>query len=448
MRDFPESFEQLHNAGMLGSMAYEKKDATLDGLPPELKQLGDVLGKSLKDLRDGVTDLEKSKVGETEFKSFTEKANTSIDKIDLAISELKKSGIGKAADAPDERKAAIEYMAINKKMNLLESEVTAEHIAEAKAYEADFGLYFRRGVEGKALSSGHDPSGGWWVPTTYSNRIIERLQESTPMRSLATVEVVNGDKWEVQNDRQQIAAVWVDDVSRANSATEKLGMKNIMVHNLQRGVLMTTNLLDDATRNPEEWAANKAAISFSLAEATAFLLGDGAGKPRGLLTYAPVEYSKADDKADASWGKMSFVKMGHASTIASADGFLKLITSLRGVYRANASFLMERMAMGEVRLLKDTNGRYLLDYDLTKRAQASIFGYPMAEGDDMATIAANAFPVAFGDFKQAYTIVQRRAIRTLRDPYSKKPMVEFDFTARVGGDVVDFDAFRVGKIAA
>lgn len=327
------------------------------------------------------------------------------------------------------------------------AEVSADLMKEAKAYEADFGRFLR--FEGKALTSGVDPSGGYWVPTTVSSRIITKQNETTPMRQLATVEETNGDKWEIENDRGYIAARWVDDTSsHAESENPRTGMRAIMVHNLQAQPKASANLLEDASRNVEQWLADKVAIGFSLAEATAFVLGNGIGKPRGLLTYPEVEYAKASDKTDADWRKMRFVKSGNATLLGGLDAFANLITSLKALYRVNATFMMNRMTVGALRVLKDGDGRYLLDPMNQNRGVASVFGFPISEGDDLDEVGAGKIPVVLGDIRAAYTIVQRRGIRVLRDPFTAKPMVQFDHTARVGGDVVDFDAFRVLKIAA
>ena len=55
--------------------------------------------------------------------------------------------------------------------------------------------------------------------------------------------------------------------------------------------------------------------------------------------------------------------------------------------------------------------------------------------------------MAVADMREAYQIVDRIGIRTLRDPYSTKPYVEFYTTKRVGGDVMNFDAFKIIKFA-
>jgi HK97 family phage major capsid protein len=61
----------------------------------------------------------------------------------------------------------------------------------------------------------------------------------------------------------------------------------------------------------------------------------------------------------------------------------------------------------------------------------------------MPAVASAASAVIFGDFKRAYTIVDRFGVRVLRDPFSNKPNVGFYSTKRVGGMLVDSQAVKV-----
>jgi len=65
----------------------------------------------------------------------------------------------------------------------------------------------------------------------------------------------------------------------------------------------------------------------------------------------------------------------------------------------------------------------------------------------MPDIASAAIPVAFGDFRRGYLVVDRAGVRILRDPYSAKPYVLFYTTKRVGGGVQDFAAIKGLKFA-
>ena len=62
--------------------------------------------------------------------------------------------------------------------------------------------------------------------------------------------------------------------------------------------------------------------------------------------------------------------------------------------------------------------------------------------------AANSLSIAYGDFRAGYQIVDRVGVRVLRDPFTAKPFVKFYTTKRVGGDVVNFEAIKLQKLAA
>jgi HK97 family phage major capsid protein len=66
----------------------------------------------------------------------------------------------------------------------------------------------------------------------------------------------------------------------------------------------------------------------------------------------------------------------------------------------------------------------------------------------MPSPATGTLSIAVGDMREAYQIVDRIGIRTLRDPYSNKPYVEFYTTKRVGGDVVNFEALKLIDFSA
>ena len=74
-------------------------------------------------------------------------------------------------------------------------------------------------------------------------------------------------------------------------------------------------------------------------------------------------------------------------------------------------------------------------------------GYPVLICEDMPDVGANAYPIAFGDFHAGYTIAERPDLRILRDPFSAKPHVLFYASKRVGGDISDYAAIKLLKVA-
>jgi len=65
--------------------------------------------------------------------------------------------------------------------------------------------------------------------------------------------------------------------------------------------------------------------------------------------------------------------------------------------------------------------------------------------DFMPDVGAGKFPLAFGDFRRGYIIVDRRGTTVLRDPYTAKPYVKFYTTRRVGGGVQNYEAIKLFK---
>ena len=201
-------------------------------------------------------------------------------------------------------------------------------------------------------------------------------------------------------------------------------------------------LLEDSAVNIDQWLAQEVEAVFAAQEGTAFVTGDGSNKPKGFLNYTTVA------NGSWSWGNVGTVASGGAGAFASSnpsDALIDLIYALKAGYRQNASFVMNRKTLSLIRKIKATTGEYLWTPPATPNAQSMLMNFPLVEAEDMPDVATDAFPIAFGDFRRAYLIVDRRGIRVLRDPYSAKPYVLFYTAKRVGGGIQDFDALRLLK---
>jgi HK97 family phage major capsid protein len=109
--------------------------------------------------------------------------------------------------------------------------------------------------------------------------------------------------------------------------------------------------------------------------------------------------------------------------------------------------MMNRRTAATVRKFKDTDGRFAWADPLQPGTLPLLLGFPVRLAEDMPDIGAGAFPVAFGDFGSAYTIVDRVGISVLRDPFTAKPYVQFYTRKRVGGAVHNSEAIKLLKVA-
>jgi len=201
-------------------------------------------------------------------------------------------------------------------------------------------------------------------------------------------------------------------------------------------------ILDDAAFDAEAWLAERIADRFLRAESEAFVNGNGVGKPSGFLSKTKVANSAW------TWGSIGYVATGTSGAFDAnepADSLIDLVYTLGAEYRANAAFVMNSKTAGDVRKMKDSQGRFLWMEGLAAHQPARLMGYPVAVVEDMPDIAADSHAISFGDFGHGYTIAERPDMRILRDPYSAKPNVMFFATKRVGGDVTDFAAIKTLK---
>ena len=108
----------------------------------------------------------------------------------------------------------------------------------------------------------------------------------------------------------------------------------------------------------------------------------------------------------------------------------------------------EPLDQAAIRKFRDTAGNSLWQPPAAADGRATLMGFPLVEAEDMPDIGADTTPIAFGDFKRGYLVVDRTGVNVLRDPYSAKPYVLFYTTKRVGGGVQDFDAIKLLKFSA
>ena len=141
--------------------------------------------------------------------------------------------------------------------------------------------------------------------------------------------------------------------------------------------------------------------------------------------------------------------MGAASTL-TADGFISVKYELIDYYLNSAAlaWLMRRSTVAAAMKLKNGDGDYIWKPGLTTDQRSTILGVNVEMVPTMPAVAAGALSVALADWKEAYSIVDRLGITVQRDPYTKKPYTEFYTRKRVGGDVVNFQAIKLGKISA
>ncbi|WP_375327535.1 phage major capsid protein [Candidatus Tisiphia endosymbiont of Nemotelus uliginosus] len=331
----------------------------------------------------------------------------------------------------------LSYIKINKlqeRVHNLENFISrpAIEIQQECEYKNAFSNYIRQGnqsdiIEKSLHGSSADDGGVLLVPTLY-NTIISEIHSRSPMRQLASTEMISTNALDIVIEEGAFSSGWVGEVeARNDTTTAKLRQQRIFVHELYAQPKASQTLINDSAIRVDNWLIECLRDSFVKAENDAFINGDGKKKPKGIL-------SKDHNKID---------KFNMGSSV-SVEGLLDLINLLDADYLANASFLMHRSTLSEIQKLQDNNGRFIWQPSLSDSLKQTIFGIPVICCSEMMTIKPGNIAIALGDFRAVYKIVDRSGINIMRDPYTDKPFVKFYAVKRVGGDVINQRAIKFG----
>lgn len=362
-----------------------------------------------------------------------------LDRVNASVSELQK-----------------EIDEFNKKIARLSvgSGDKDETSPEAKEHAKAFNQYFRRGTEAglreleinAAISTDSNPDGGYLIPEELESTIDRVLGTVSAIRNLCRVINISSDTYKKLVNVGGAGSGWVGQrESRTETSTPTLEELVFTAMELYAEPASTQQALDDSRLDIAGWLADEVSTKFAEDEGAAFATGTGVQEPKGILSYTKVA------NASYVWGKTGFITSGAAAAFATTDPvdkFIDLIHALKSGYRQNATWLTNDLTVSTVRKFKDGQGQLLWQPSIQLGVPPLLLGYPVVTDDNMPDVAADAFSIAFADFRRAYMILDRQGIRVLRDPLTNKPFVKFYTTKRVGGGIQNFEAIKLMKIAA
>ena len=396
-----------------------------------------------EDIKNAISDL-----GQTfaEFKKVNDERLENIEK-------------GESTAYNDEKLAQIEskldqYEAMNQKLTT--AEANAEHIKEQVSkietmvtrpdsgfeskqvddYLNAFDSYCRKGLEGlqpdekKALTVSNDSTGGYLAPPEYVRELLKTITEISPIRSIARVRSTGARSIQIPKRDGQFSAQWVSESgTRSETTGYTVGLEELPAHEMYALVDISEQDLEDTVFDLEAEMQSEFAEQFAKAEGNAFVVGDAVGKPHGLMDHSGVGH----------------VNSGNASAV-TADGLISLVHNIKSDYTRNGTFVFNRATLASIRKLKDTAGQYVFQTGMMLGGNMvnTILGHPYVEATDMPSEGSNTFPVAFGDFRRAYMIVDRVNLAVLRDPFTQATTGNVRYIARkrVGGQVVQKEAIN------
>jgi HK97 family phage major capsid protein len=341
---------------------------------------------------------------------------------------------------------------MEKKMNRPGFSIPGEPAIVTKlAFPADERKQMEDILRGKAMSIGSDPDGGYLVPEVMRTQIETLVMKQSPMRRVANVLDFTSGFTTIPVNKRGTTGGWVgENGTREETDTPDLGKLTPPGGTVYALPSATEEVVDDAVNNLEAFISENVIDCLAEKESQAFIDGDGLAKPSGFLS-GPAPVSTAD--ATRAFGTLQYIPTGSAATIGASnqiDALVAMIFAVKAGYRQapGCAWLGSTDVIATYAKIKDGQGNPILIPSLQEGLPSMLLGYPVIEFEHMAAIGANAFPLAFGNWRRGYVIGDRTPLNVLRDPYTTKGRIKWYFRKRVHGMVLNSEAIKLLKVAA
>ena len=305
---------------------------------------------------------------------------------------------------------------------------------EERKIEAEYAVAFKdmlhTGMPQKALRRGSAGSGNFIVPDTFEQKLVKGLTEKSLIRKLGTVMKTN-NTMRIPTIIADGEAAWIPENEPVQFSEAVYGEIVLDAYKLAHKVVVSDEMLEDANFDVEDYIRQLFVESVSAAEELALFIGDGNGKPTGLLHQTSVGW--VSEKA----GDITY------------DDILNLIHSVKSPYRKNAVLVMSEDSITKLLSIIHYHGNSPWDVSLKDGTSKTLFGYPVYTTNYLDRVLPGTKPVLFGDFSY-FWIGERgkRSVKRLVERYADQGQVAYITSERIDAKLVLPEAIKSLEVKA
>jgi HK97 family phage major capsid protein len=321
----------------------------------------------------------------------------------------------RTAEITEEERAARQHVAPGR----VEAPADAE-----KRYDEAFTNFMRRGINGvdtedrsllmrnfasldeqRAQGIATSSAGGYFVPQGFRAVVTETMKAYGGLLNVAnviTTDTGNPLPWPGVDDTGNVGAILAENTQVANQdITITQNTLNAYTYTSKQ-VLVSLQLLQDSAFDLNTYVPRELGIRIGRAVAAHLVTGTGSSQPTGLFNAPPA-------------GQTSTGQTGQTTSITYND-LINVIHKVDPAYRAagDLKWLMADSTLAAIRKLVDSQGHPLWQPSLMAGVPDNLLGYPVVVDNGVATMAANAYSVAFGDFTRGMLVRQVLGVQMLR----------------------------------
>lgn len=138
-----------------------------------------------------------------------------------------------------------------------------------------------------------------------------------------------------------------------------------------------------------------------------------------------------------------------SATAITADELITLQAKVKQSFQANACWTMNTATFTALKKLKDNEGRYLLQNDVTSEFPYRLLGKPVYISDNMPVIAKNAKAILYGDYSGlSVNMRENISIEVLREKYATMHAIGINAWFEFDSKITDAQKLAVLVMAA
>lgn len=279
--------------------------------------------------------------------------------------------------------------------------------------------------------------GAYMVPTELADQIVRALRFLPGGVAALAREIVtaSGDTFYIPLDLTHGTAAWVAESGSYTPSDETFTQGSLGAYKAGTKIIVSEELMTDSAFDLSGFLATEFGERIGLLAETAYISGDGSGKPTGILNGSVVTRST--------------LPAGQVTTTTLA-AIMAAVYSVPTQYRGNMAILASDSLWVRLATLADSTGRLVWSPSTGEGVPDRLQGIPIYAHPTLAAIGANSESAIVGDFQRGYWIRRVNSVFMQRqnELHSDNGQVGFRAYLRVDGNVVLPDALRVIKFAA
>ena len=258
------------------------------------------------------------------------------------------------------------------------------------------------------------------APQKFVGEIIKELDNLLFMRQIANVlPSLNGAHSLGYPKRTARASTfaWGTELSAPSKDTSLAFGKREFKPNPGTGEILVSKTLLRNAPNVDGIVRDELVFNFMSGLETAYMTGNGAGKPLGIFTASDDGITTARD-----------VSTGNTATEIKFDGLKEAKYSIKEQYQNNLKWIFHRDGVKQIAKIKDGDGQYIWQDNVKENEVARLLSFPV----HMSEYAPNTFSTGLyvgilGNFKMGYWIVDALSmeIQVLQELYARTNQVDF-----------------------